>query len=55
MSKRRPGKKTDQVETEKAYQILVNAMQNHPEIEQTLRDNAASQTQRLRYGQFVPV
>lgn len=36
MAKIRPGKRSDQDETEKAYQILVSAMQSHPEIEQTI-------------------
>lgn len=33
---RRPSKKSDQNNTEKAYQILLKAMQAHPEIEQSL-------------------
>lgn len=36
MVEKRPGKETDQDETEKAYQILIKAMQDHPEIEKTL-------------------
>lgn len=35
-AKRRRGKKTDQTETEKAYQLLIKTMQDHPEIEKTL-------------------
>jgi hypothetical protein len=36
MVKKRYRKKTDQSETEKAFQILLHAMQSHPEIESTL-------------------
>lgn len=36
MAKRRAHKRSDQNNTEKAYQILLKAMQDHPEIEQTL-------------------
>ena len=35
-AKKRPPKKSDQKNTEKAYQILLEAMQNHPEVEPTL-------------------
>jgi len=35
VSKRKP-KRSDQKNTEYAYQILIKAMQEHPEIEQTL-------------------
>jgi hypothetical protein len=36
MLEKRPGKLTDQEETEKAYQILLKAMQDNPDIESTL-------------------
>lgn len=36
MAQKRKHKKTDQSELERAYQILVEAMQAHPEIEQPL-------------------
>lgn len=36
MSERRDPKETDQINTEYAFQILRKAMQDHPEVEQSL-------------------
>jgi hypothetical protein len=40
MAENRPGKPTDQEETERAYQILLKTMQDNPDIEQTLWSGA---------------